>query len=242
MENAIENNDRIKAKIKALLKKTTDNGASQAEMESALKKASELMLENFISEHDLKEEDKEKLTTVIVPLYKTWYDLGIFYNALAKLFDCEYYYQTHKGVIVFFGFQTDAELCAYFYTTITTACFAEKDKYTQSDAYQYLKQHYHGRTLTKSFIQGFLTGVRDKMRLMYQERQRNVPPQYGLMVIEKEKQVKSAFCILDLKINTKKIASAIVEETVYNQGLKKGSEFELTQAVAGENKNSLRLK
>ncbi len=51
----IGSKNKIKKKIKALLAKTTENGASKEEAINALKKASELMKLYLISESDLEE-------------------------------------------------------------------------------------------------------------------------------------------------------------------------------------------
>jgi hypothetical protein len=60
----MSNKDKIYAKINALLSKTIDNGATKFEMESALLKANQLMLENFITENDLK--DKSKVDSCVL--------------------------------------------------------------------------------------------------------------------------------------------------------------------------------
>lgn len=73
--------DSIKLKIKALLSKTTENGATEAEALSALKKAQSLMLEYFISEHDLVDPYiSEKCIFKEVDIIQSAYDMKVFYN------------------------------------------------------------------------------------------------------------------------------------------------------------------
>jgi hypothetical protein len=223
-------NDRIKAKIKALLSKTVDNGASEQEMESALKKANELMLQNFISEHDLKDfAIIEKCVLKEVPLIKTGYDMTIFYASLARLFDCEYYY--NKRRIAFFGFDQDTEFCAYFYNVIVKTCLKEKNVYVKSEHFQLMKSMYHGRTLSSSFIKGFLCSISDKMQIMYKERKRNVPESFGLMVIEKEQNVKNQFLNLDVKVKIIKEKDIIAEKCVFDRGYEEGEALNLVQGI-----------
>lgn len=222
--------DRIKAKIKALLSKTTDNGASEQEMESALKKANELMLLNFILEHDLKDfKIIEKCLLKEVPLIKTGFDMTIFYGDLARLFDCKYYYNSKR--IAFFGFEQDTEFCAYFYNVIVKTCLKEKDLYAKSNHFKEMKKLHHGKTLSASFIKGFQISVAEKMYSMYKDRQRNIPESYGLMVIEKEENVKNQFLNLDLKIKSVKTKILIAEQAVFDKGKEAGMTISLTQGI-----------
>ncbi|EKT3957673.1 DUF2786 domain-containing protein [Flavobacterium psychrophilum] len=236
----METNDKIKVKIKALLSKTTDNGATHQEMESALKKANELMLQNFISEHDLKDfKVIEKCILKEVPLIKSGYDLTMFYTKLARLFDCEYYYNSKR--IAFFGFEQDTEFCAYFYNVIVKTCLKEKEKYIKSSHFKEMRRMYHGKTLSASFIKGFQISVAEKMHQMYKERKRNVPESYGLMVIEKEENVKSQFLNLDLKIKSVKAKDVIVEQAVFDKGKEAGKTINLIQGIDSFNDNLFTL-
>ena len=224
------NQDKIKSKIKALLAKTEENGASKQEMEAALKKANALMLEHFISEHDLKDTKViEQCIQKEVPLIQSGYFLGGFYNELARLFDCEYFYTTKT--ITFFGFEQDTELCAYFYNFIISSCLREKNDFVKSEDYKALTEVFHGRTLVSSFIKGFISAVAEKMYQLYKERQSNIPESYGLMVIEKDQQVKQQFDSMDFSIKTKKLKQAQVESQAFYHGEDRGNELNLVQGV-----------
>ncbi|MGR3790689.1 DUF2786 domain-containing protein [Flavobacterium sp. TN-1] len=238
----MENKERIKGKIKALLSKTVDNGATKEEMESALNKANQLMTEFFISEYDLKDEQViEKCLSKQFELTKSGFDLTIFYNSLARLFDCEYYYNSKR--IVFFGHEQDVDLCGYFYYVITKTCLNEKDRFVKSDKYMKLRKNYHGRTLSSSFIKGFLIEVQEKMREMYENRKSNIPEGYGLIVLEKNKRVKQDFQKLDLKILTQKSRPITGELEAMEEGIKKGKEINLIQGLSTQpvDKTSLKL-
>src|SRR5690554_1762073 len=71
INRVIMKNEKILKKIKALLAKTVDNGATEQEALMALNKANELMTEHYITEFDLKDIEEAKLITIEVPLYKT---------------------------------------------------------------------------------------------------------------------------------------------------------------------------
>lgn len=237
----MNNTDRVKNKIKALLSKTIDNGASKAEMESALRKANQLMADFFISEYDL--QDSEIINKCIseqFELTRSSFDLSLFYADLAYLFDCEFYYTSKR--ITFFGHEQDVALCGYFYNVITKTCLREKEIYLKSEKCLELKKYYHGRTLSSSFIKGFLVEVTSKMQEMYKEREKNIPETYGLMVIEKREKVKNDFKNLNLKINVKKLKPLKGEKQAFEDGLEEGKKIKLIQAIDScEKSNRLAL-
>lgn len=226
----MNNTQRIKDKIKALLLKTIDNGATKEEMESALSKANQLMLQFFISEHDLKEESI--INTCVLKqtdFVKSGYDLSIFYADLAYLFDCEHYYNNTR--ICFFGFEQDAELCCYFYNMIAKTCLKEKDKFIKSRSYSILKKRYHGKTLVSSFIKGFLVEVTLKMKQMYKDRQSNIPESYGLMVIQKQEKVKEEFYNLNINLTKSKQKALKAESIAFQLGIEQGKKVNLIQGI-----------
>lgn len=231
---------KIKNKIKALLSKTVDNGATKEEMESALTKANQLMIEFFISEHDLKDSEIiNKCVSESFELTKSGFDLTLFYADLATSFDCKFFF--NKERITFFGYEEDVALCGYFYTMISKTCLKEKDAFLKTEKYVLLKKYRHGRTLASSFIKGFLVEVILKLRKMYQDRKKNIPETYGLMVIEKEKRVNDEFMDLKLKIRTKKQAPIKGERQAFEYGLRKGEEVALIQGIEeSETKDKLK--
>lgn len=240
-KNKMNKREKIKSKIKALLAKTTDNGASKEEMESALLKAKQLMVDFFISEHDLQDPYiSEKCVLKEVSLIKSGYDLTGFYNSLTKLFDCHYYYNSKR--IAFFGFEEDTELCAYFYNFIIKSCLIEKSKYLKSEDYKNLKSIYHGRTLNASFIRGFMNGVSVKMKALYNDRKLELSKdKYSLVVIEKKSKVDNQFEGLDLKIKTSKVNQFLAEESAFNSGKKIGNQLSITQGVNQSKKENQKV-
>ncbi|MBB1194839.1 DUF2786 domain-containing protein [Flavobacterium sp. SOK18b] len=223
-------NDKIKDKIKALLSKTTDNGATKEEMESALRKANQLMTNFFISEHDLQDSAIiNKCVSEQFELTKSGFDLSLFYADLANLFDCEHYYNSKR--ITFFGHEQDVSLCGYFYNLISKTCLKEKDVYLRTEKYIQLKKHYHGRTLSSSFIKGFLIEVVCNIKELYKEKEKNIPEAYGLIVVEKKQNIKSEFKNLDLKIHHQKQNPLKGERQAFEDGLEKGKEISLVQGI-----------
>ena len=225
--------DKIISRIKALTSKTVENGATQAEMESALRKANQLAVEFMISEHELKDvEVIEKCVLKSFPLVKTGYDMSLFYGTLGLLFDCEHYY--NNKTITFFGYSQDVELCGYFYQVIVKAALNEKDKYLKREENKYLRVLYHGKTISASFIRGFLIEVCRTINEMYEERESNLPQSFSLMVIDKKERVRKEYEELNLKVRIKKDKATVAAEQAFYDGRTEGENFKLTQGLEGK--------
>lgn len=234
----MDKRENIKAKIKALLAKTTENGATESEAIAALNKAQQLMLDYLISENESRDPYlNEKCIAQSIPRVKSGYDLTVFLGTLSSTFNCEYFYT--NSAVTFFGFKEDTELCVYFYDFIIKACLAEKTKYVQSDKYKQVARIYHGRTLVASFIRGFLRGICAKMHDMYECRNKNLPNEVGLMVIEKDKKVKAQFAAAGHNPRVVKNHESEYIEGAYIEGLDKGESTHLVQAMTEHDQGSV---
>jgi hypothetical protein len=232
----MSNKDKIYAKINALLSKTIDNGATKFEMESALLKANQLMLENFITENDLKDKSKvDSCVLIEVKLCETGFDLSYFYTNLANLFDCKYYF--NKKNIWFFGYSEDAELCEYFYHVISKTCLIENELYKKSEDFKSLNKFTHGRSLSSSFIKGFMCEINSKLNTMYTDRISKTPQEYSLMVIDKKNKVEMDFCKLNKKIRTKVDTISIKDRGAFDLGKSSGQSFNIVQGIKNNSAN-----
>jgi hypothetical protein len=234
----MDKRDNIKKKIKALLAKTTENGATEAEALAALEKAHELMMENFISEHEITDPYiAEQCVFKTIEKIKSGYNIDVFYATLCRLFDCKHYYTTAN--ITFFGFEEDAELCAYFYGFIIKACLNKKNKYMRSREYKALSLHYSGRSLAASFIRGFMVGICRKMQEMYECRKDNLTPEVGLMVIQKEQLVKKQFEESNIKARSVGIRKGKYEAQAFLNGVQQGQDTRITQGINQHKQDSM---
>lgn len=233
---------KIKHKIKALLLKTTDNGATKEEMESALAKANQLMLQYFVTENELKDAYiSEKCQLGSVDMVKTGYNMNLFLANLSVLFDCQHYWSPYYKKLYFFGFEQDTELCIYFYKVITQTCLREKDLYLKSESYLSVKrQGYASKTLAASFIKGFLVEIAIKMNKMYKERASQLSEEVGLMVLNKKKRVENEFAKLNKKPNIHKV-DIRAEKQAFEQGLDSGKKVDLAYGIESGLKENLFL-
>jgi hypothetical protein len=233
---SVEKLDKIKKKINALLNKTVENGATEEEMTSALDVANKLMLEHYITENDLiksKECIATKCKSGTSDLPKTSFiTYEIFAGELAKLFDCEYYWNTKRKKITFFGFSVDVDLCTYFFEMIIKSVFAEKERFLRSEEYSAAKKlGYHGLTLSSSFIKGYLCRISSRMSEMYEDKKSNIPKSYSLVLVEKKSEVNKQFILEGLDIKTKKTPALLAVELASSIGISRAEEFKFTQGL-----------
>lgn len=231
--------DKIKARITALLAKTTANGASQAEAVSALEKAHELMKLYLISETDLENPFlSQKCVSQSLPFISIAYKTDLFFFDLMRLFDCKCYW--NSKTITFFGFEQDVQLSTYFYELILKSCLNETAQYKRSSDYRKLKTKYHGRTLIASFIKGYLITISKNMNELYSQRETefNAHTKHALVVVEKKEKVETAFKDLNLNLRTQSIQYMTYQKLAFEKGLLKGEDFKLTQGISDAKKNN----
>lgn len=194
--------DRIKSKIYHLLQKTESNGASRAEAESALAKASELMNQHYLSLHDVQEPFKDEVCKDRkAERFKSGYDVTLFLNSLTLLFDCEYYYT--RTLVVFFGFEQDTAMCEYFYNYILKAMMNDGKQFKKSEDYAYgLELGISGRSIMASFYVGFQRQISLRMTDLLLERESKIGRETGLVVQNKLMKVGHAFSEQGLKLRT----------------------------------------
>lgn len=228
----MDNKEKIKLRIRALLAKTTDNGATESEMLEAMAKAAELMEKYFIDSNDLNDPFLgEKCVFGKTPIFKTKYTINYFYGYLARLFDCEYYY--NQTEITFFGFENDVDLCLYFYKLIVKTCLSETEKYKASRDFRkhQLYTGSHTKTLINSFMKGFIIRVCKKLDDIYKSRQSERTTERGLILRTKDQKVKDAFEAENLKIRTVKSSKVSLSEAGFRAGEKAGDNFSITQGI-----------
>lgn len=236
--------NKIKKKIHALLEKTVENGATKAEMESAISKANELMMEFYITLSEVKDDPyiNEKCISVTIPLRNTGYDLKAFYYDLGKLFDCIHYFNSKRKTITFFGYEEDVELCCYFYELITKSCMKERELFIKSEKYKELKKWVHWRSVVSSFIKGYIYEVAMKLQKKYKERESKFAnTEFGLILYDKNKKVNEQFEKLNITLNGVTSNQERKSLAAYNEGAEKGESLELVQGIREHKKEILKI-
>lgn len=209
MEEINENRDKATKRIKALLSKTTENGASVEEAASAMSKANELMIQYFITLKDISDLDAiDNIVCERTDAIKIKYAYARylkFYSA--KLFDCKS--SSNKYYVWFYGYSNDVRMAIYIYNKLVGILKNSIKEYKKSKDYKALTMiGYHGNSIISSYVEGFVIAVADKITAIHSERNRNFnDSQTGLMCL-KTKKVEEFFNKEDIKkakpINDKK--------------------------------------
>lgn len=171
--------EKIKRQIRAMLDKTTSNGATEGEAISAAEKAAELMLKWDVEIADLEEPRKDafKESAIVIDLdmEAAFILVGI---AIAKLCQCRFILEGHgNSHAFFFGEEQDSEIAQYLMTVCTRAI---KDETKRSDRENSLfrKNVKHRKRL------GFLLGISTRLaqRINTLEARRRSAPGNSLVV------------------------------------------------------------
>lgn len=150
---------RIIEKVKALLAKTEENGASEAEAQSAFLKAQELLAKHGLSMEDAETIEQEKEAVNLargrtrgnkkyrVPLC----------NAVAKAFRCEVFLQDFgfETFVMFLGRKTDVAVCREVFNSAYEFIYKESER-------QYEKAYAEtgsGKGVRMAYALGFVAGL-----------------------------------------------------------------------------------
>jgi hypothetical protein len=118
------------------------------------------------------------------------------------------------------------------YVVITKAAIAEKEAYIKTKEYKDLRKSFGCGLLLRNFTKGFLVGIQQKIRTMYQNRENEMPQTQALVLVKKKDKIKVQFeeFAADLKLRTTKPtynSSAVGFDT----GKKTGDSFNINQGV-----------
>ena len=188
-EKKIEN---IKRRIRALLEKREENGATREEAEAAISKAAQLMAEYMIDEKDLQDK-KEPFVEKMTPLRKTKATLPLF-PVMEHLFCTQSYFNNH-GDLYFFGRESDVDLSIYFYNVILDAMERETREFRKTDVFAAATDFIHTRhTVERDFQNGFLMGVWRKVEQLVNENSERIRRATGTdLIVVRGAEVEDAF-------------------------------------------------
>ena len=177
--------ESIKEKIRNLLNRNVQNGASPAEAETCMRKANELMTKYLIDAWDLKtkEGNCESRTTV---MHRKNQILKIMLSKLCRTFDVKCFDSNRMGLVMF-GFPVDLDIVEYFRKMLIDTMEFEIAQYRRSKEYKYetKERGLNGNVVINDFILGFCGRVCETLEQLYQERNKQFEQATGtsLMVV-----------------------------------------------------------
>lgn len=232
--------ERALSRIKALLEKTVENGATLEEAKSSLEMAQKLMRDYFITIHDI--EDLERDQSIVaksVNLPKQKRNISMIYSYLSKLFDCRNFYTIYAATYV--GYSVDVDVCIYMHKKIISGLFNDLEDFKKGERYKYLVLNNHGKTLTTSFVSGWVASICLKLQNLFKDRESRFSEENvtGLILSKKEK-VDKEYQGYNVKTVNKKLVAGSVEAV--NTGWLAADDFNLQDDLAsGEDQNLNRL-
>lgn len=180
--------DQIIKKIKALLNKTIENGATKEEAELALQKANELMTKYMVQLNDLKEISKDDIVNIEVDIPRYRVNFNRVDNALSRLFGTENFITAKRNRIqslIFFGLKHDVECCVYFHIYLTRCLFNDTLEFRK-----YLRKvNERGDKPIEVFQSSWISTL--IIKIMEMKQQQSKPTGNSLVLYEKDKYIKS---------------------------------------------------
>ena len=177
--------ESIKEKIRNLLNRNVQNGASPAEAETCMRKANELMTKYLIDAYDLKTKEgncESRSTT----LHRKNQILKIMLSTLCRTFDVKCFDSNQMGLVMF-GFPVDLDIVEYFRKMLIDTMEFEIRQYRKSEDYKYetKERGLNGNVVINDFILGFCGRVCKTLDELYQERNKQFEQATGtsLMVV-----------------------------------------------------------
>ena len=172
------------AKIKALLSKTVENGATEEEAMSAVMMAQRLMdkYQITMTETEVKEEGFEKNAIHITGCYQRWFCHGIV-NAIAALTNTKALYHGRKTVC-FYGYGQDVAFATWVYKSLRD--LITKASVDYANANEQLGSNYMVR---KAFIFGAAARISSRMYKEVREREathQKVSDSRALVVVDRK--------------------------------------------------------
>ena len=192
--------DKIREKVAALLKKTTANGASEAEAIAAMNHAAKLMKEHSVTMADI-----QNKTEAASDFFKKWVNEGdknlnafdkLVATAIANYTDTKVWIDKsalRQSRLIFFGYRVDVELAEYVREVCSRAMEYEWTKYART-----LPPGYRAKA-RKSFQVGMAARLRDRLNALKKENS-NVAESRALVVV-KTQLVESAFAKMELRMS-----------------------------------------
>ena len=232
---------RVKARIKALAEKTVSNGCTEAEAMAAAEMVGRLLERYALSMEEI-DVRQERCVQVEVPIGgKQRRPIDGCVTAIARFCDCKVWIARDAVVpsYVFFGFDPDTALASYLFNVIdralTTALMAFRATHPRLSGVGL-------RQASKSFQQGMVARVADRLDAMHRERDAHVAAQHSTgtaLILVKQQVVEDAFRETKIRLVAVSGLSRVRLNGAFRQGLAAGDRVNLNRPVSDAGRPSL---
>lgn len=222
-------------KIRKLREFSIENGATESEIENAIKLAQRLMMKHNLEEKDLELDSKDINVSIIKSSWKDGMEARSFEGQLLRMLSNIYSCQiinhrskyTNTDVYKVVGLPEDRNTVETIYESVLPQIRnLTKKRYKESD--KSLSQF----KFTTSYQTGFLSGLTQKIK---SDRETYLSldsekEEFGLVVVKKEALVKE-WVETNLNIKTSKVKQGELSTSAFFKGLEDGSEKGLNQQL-----------
>ncbi len=227
--------------IRELMRKTTQNGCTEEEANTAAQKVEELMEKYTVELADVSTVEADaygagRRSTYAKPKGNSgrmiWHEVHHCFGAIAKFCDCKGWSTTSTGEKTYFGSQVDVELAFFLTDTIRFAMETEWDSYRT--------QHRLGQRGRAAFMISMANRVCSRLMQMKTDREASANQERGLMVLTKDAVVKSKYDQYlkekGMKMGTRRSSTRTIYNGTRAAGAAAGDRVKLNRPVGGGQK------
>lgn len=237
--------EKIKARIRNLMNRTTENGASESEMFTAMAKVSDLMEQFSLNMTDVMLVEEKCVTKAVdtgVKQRNIQYDV---LTAIGKFCDCRVWINRGTSIKLYlFGLESDVLMAEYLLHTILDTFNQSVKEFKQSD--DYVNFGSHRKVLFANFKLGFSITVRNRLVDLAQTRTSNLKTATtgtSLVIVDKMKRVEEEFSQMGMRLrNTYTKNNFRGNNSAIRAGQDAGNKVNLSRPVGGSNKATSFLK
>lgn len=211
--------EKILNKIKNILNKTTENGATEEEAQSAMLMAQKMMAKHNLSMSDIdigSSTNKEVIDVSFMEFKKMPWWAKHLLTIVANNFRCSPYIlmRGKASMPSFIGLKEDVEIAKEIYIFAVNSIKYYSDEFIK----KLTKQGFPTRGVRNDYIKGFLSGLEDKFKEQVEENN------WGLILVKDEAVVEYTNKMNFRKGTASKITTAGMSEAT-KAGYKQGKQF-----------------
>lgn len=193
---------KMAARIKALLAKTTENGATEAEAFEAMQKARELMDKYGLTKEAI-ENDAETIAAQKVARdnYKTFVIKDWLCVNVGRYCDCKTWTNKKEGTLTYFGTEQDRQFATWLLESLDLFVRNQTVRFMDQKGFRDGKGPWN---LQKGFMMGCIARINHRLHLLSEERERAARPngRGKSLVVVKMALVNAAFGNLGMKLRS----------------------------------------
>lgn len=220
----------IRRKIIALLQKTIENGATEAEATTAMEFASRMMNEYGITLDDIKKSESQResmFDTGSIKTGKQLHPVNLFVSSsIAAYTDTQVWVDRNTNELKFFGYTVDVELAKYIHDICKAAVDYEWNKYKVTIP----ANAGHKKRFRSIFMKNMALRLSQRLRDM-KSKNVNSTTSGNELVVMKERTVSNAFASLNLKLKNSIITHVNISGNVAAAGREAANNVQFNRSI-----------